>query len=59
MNAYKGGIWSNIGPKGMPGRVVNNIEGMGSPGTKLPAKKAGGPGNKAGYRQMAAKSMMR
>ena len=60
MNAYKGGIQSvGTGPKGMPGKVVNNIEGMSNPGNKLPAKKAGGQGNAAGYRSVAAKSMMR
>ena len=53
----KAGI--NMPTLGQKGRVVNGVEGMKQPGNKLPSQKSGGPGNAAGFRSTAAKSMMR
>jgi hypothetical protein len=57
---YVDGVDINIPPKGIPGKIIKNKEGMKQPGNKLPAKKHGmNMDNRAGFRSVAAKSMMR
>lgn len=58
-NTYVDGVNINIPPKGLPGKIVKNKEGMDMPGATIKSKKTGAPGNHASFRSTAAKSLMR